>query len=214
MDAFVVYATTYPHLAVRVKELIVNLDQPFSLHAFRHCLSLTPSITDLYLHISTDVPADVLGGIDFKDLEFLKTNLPHQYLLPFLAIHVGTVELSLGPCGRAMEESCPLRLLDTRSYASIECPSECLLGVTHPSLVRLALQESHRHQSYAPPAFRSLPTPLLSLSCLTLDFLPDDYDILENVVRIAPRIQKLKLLEKPRVQVRTYVFISASLSLD
>ncbi len=154
----------------------------------------------------------ILHDIHLERLEFFKTNLPHRQLPPFLAAHQRLRELCLGSCHSAPGEMCPLRFLHIHTYASVECPSDCVLGVAHPALYRLAVQEQNDGPSVVPVVLRALRSPMVQLSRLTLDFSPDDYDILATLVAVAPKLQKLKLLEKFGVHVRSTSYARARLS--
>lgn len=179
---------------------------PQTLH---QCLSITPYLQDLILRLPRDSPEDILDDVYLPHLQLFKTNLPHQLLLQFLLNHPALTDLCLGVCGRVRAGgSCPLCVLDLSGLRVVECPLDCVPALAHPALYRLTGQIRPLPSSNAPVILRSIPVPLTSLSALTFDFYADDYDILQSIARAVPRLQKLKLLERPRIYVSLFSFSS------
>ncbi|KAI0755753.1 hypothetical protein C8Q74DRAFT_1441953 [Fomes fomentarius] len=186
-------------VALATTELVIALENPFSIELFRLCLSISSGVTDLILSLPSDVPDNLLVGLQLQHLQFLKANLPHGHLDLFLASHSTVTDLVLGPCAHVPAAgSCPLCALDLHHVTALECPIGCVSDNINPGLLRLTVETHGNSTPYIAPTLRSISPPLLHLFALTLDFYPDDYDILQNVALAAPRVQKLKLLEKPR----------------
>lgn len=199
---FVTLASDNMCLASSVRELTIEIDGPVGLNALRRCLSLTRHLTDLSLYFSEDVPVDLLQGLHFQSLEFFQTNLPHRHLPGFLYVHSHITELCLDSCQRGVAKTCPLQFLHARQYLSVECPPECVRQTAHPRLIRLGVHDVHQSLLSASTIFGPLRPPLVGLLYMTLDFPPDDFDLLQVVSGVAPQLRKLKLLEKPRPNVR------------
>ena len=182
--------------------LVITLDLPYPIDALRKALSAAVHIEDLILLLpSDDTPDNILVGLHFAHLELFKMNLPHRYIMPFISQQPSLKCLCLGPCGRDDGASCPLQTHNLDHVVTAKYPVSCIMGFVHPNLLRLTL-EGGCHLHNAPALLRSI-QPFPFLFALTLDFFPDDYDILESVVRVAPQLQKLKLVEKHRTYVRS-----------
>ncbi|KAI0744428.1 hypothetical protein C8Q76DRAFT_788965 [Earliella scabrosa] len=187
-------------VASSARDLTFHLDSPFSFNALRHCLLSCIHVVDLVLILPPDVLPNLLVGVRLHQLQLFKTNLPHRFLPAFLTSHDTITDLCLGGCdpARAADELCPLRFLNLSHIGTIECALECTAAVAHPALSRLAVEYMGDPCPDAPTVLRSLACPLATLFTLTLDFYPDDYDLVDQIVLAVPRLQNLKLLEKPR----------------
>ncbi|KAI0708442.1 hypothetical protein C8Q76DRAFT_799707 [Earliella scabrosa] len=189
-------------VASLVRELTIVLCTPFPVDALRFCLLSSINVVDLVLVLPTAGFDDVLANVHFGRLELFKTNLPHRFLAPFLVSHDTITDLCLDGCGRAPNEQCPLRHLDLGHVTTVECGNECVIATSHSALLRLTA-EHMGHASPSPSTFlRTLNAPLVALFEMKLDFFPDDYDLLDQIVIVAPRLQRLKLLERPRAYRR------------
>lgn len=188
-----------------VSELVIQLGGIIPLVRLRHCLLAVPNITDLTMTLLSPVPVNLLQGITFPSLDFFKTNLPHAMLVEFLAAHPTLTTLCLDACGRGDEAACPLTAIDLRHVLGIECPTACIRGTSHSDLVRLTMHTTASVPD-APTVLSSLapPASCASLLYLIIDVFADDYDILDRVAVVAPRLQSLKLVEKARMGVSTY----------
>ncbi|KAI0686205.1 hypothetical protein C8Q76DRAFT_699033 [Earliella scabrosa] len=185
-----------PDVAWYAKDVTIMLSVPFSLVALRACLLSSINVVDLVLFLPYDMFADILPGIHFPRLQLFKTNLPHRLLKTFLTSHNTITDLCLQGCGRAPGESCPLRLIDLSHVTAVECALECVSATTHPALMRLTAERMRDASPCPALVLRTLHAPLVALFALTLDFLPDDYDLLDRIVVASPRVQRLKLLER------------------
>ncbi|KAI0716869.1 hypothetical protein C8Q76DRAFT_795109 [Earliella scabrosa] len=183
-------------VALYARDLTVVLYYPFPIDTLRLCLLSSINVVDLVLFLPHDAFDDILTGIHFRRLQLLKTNLPHRFLKTFLTSHTTLTDICLGGCGRAPNESCPLNLIDLRHVTAVECALECVSATAHSALMRLTAE--HMGDTSPSPAIvlRTLRAPLLTLFELILDFLPDDYDLLDRIVVASPRVQRLKLLER------------------
>ncbi|KAI1788733.1 hypothetical protein LXA43DRAFT_894149 [Ganoderma leucocontextum] len=201
--AFIDAATIDPEAASVVTDMRITLHNQIPPQALRQCLAITPNLEDLILFLPRDSPEDILDDVHLPRLQLFKTNLPHGSILHFLSTHDTLSDLCLGACGRdERAASCPLSTLYLNGVRVVECPIGCVRAVAHPALDRLTGEIHPRSLSSGPTILRSIPVPLASLSALTLDFYADDYDILQSIVRVAPGLQKLKLLERPRAYRR------------
>ncbi|KAI0688943.1 hypothetical protein C8Q76DRAFT_635134, partial [Earliella scabrosa] len=188
-----------PEVATFARDLTIRLHSPFPPEALRFCMLSCMNVVDLILILPRNAFGDVLVDLQFHRLQLFKTNLPHRFLPEFLASHPTVTNLCLGSCNPAPvpDEPCPLRLVDLRHVETVECALECALATAHPALLRLTVEHLGDPCPRPPTVLRLLQSPLVTLFALTLDFFPDDYEMLDQIVRAAPRVQKLKLLEKP-----------------
>ncbi|KAI0735940.1 hypothetical protein C8Q76DRAFT_792425 [Earliella scabrosa] len=185
-------------VASLARDLTIVLCTPFPIDALRFCLLSSINVVDLILILPPFAFDEVLTNVHFSRLELLKTNLPHRFLAPFLVSHNTITDLCLDGCGRAPNEQCPLRHLDLGHVTTVECGNECVVAASHSALLRLTA-EHMGDASPSPTTFlRTVNPPLAALFELKLDFFPDDYDLLDQIVMVAPRLQRLKLLERPR----------------
>ncbi|KAI1782176.1 hypothetical protein LXA43DRAFT_906548 [Ganoderma leucocontextum] len=191
---FIDDAEVETRVATAVTDLTVKLGEPAPIAALRQCLSLVINVTDVVLLLPLHTPPHLLAGLHLPKLELFKTNLPHRDLLPFLGLLPNLSVLCLDSCHRhADERVCPLSGVNLSSVLTMECPAGCASGATRGELVRLTLDDRASIIGI-PQALRSFGAP--SLSYLSLDFFPDDYDVLQEIVSAVPRLRKLKLLEK------------------
>lgn len=214
LDTFVELATLNPTIGSRVQVLTVDIQHAVSFSAaqLRAALLLIPNVQDLLLFLPSPVPSGLLADIRFDTLEFFATNIPHASLVDFVSDHRALTSLILGPCGRRSKD-CPLAVVTTPDLMTLQCTTSCLDALPYPQVSRLTLN--------LPESGGCMPTILrgishrasaLALSSLTLDFSPDDYNILEAIMQATPHVRKLKLLEKKKLMVCVY-FIEALLDL-
>ncbi|KAI0712365.1 hypothetical protein C8Q76DRAFT_693969 [Earliella scabrosa] len=206
--AFAEVAKQEPKIASAVRELTIRI-QPAVLAdaqaraayvpAMRRALLLATHITDLTLLLPKTTPPAIFFQVLFRDLHTFKTNLPHRALADFLGRHTFLSGLIVGPCGA--DNGCPLNNIGFAHLITLECESTCIQSIAHNDVVHLAVA----HNRPSPPmsiTLRSLKTSMFDLYSLTLDFSPGDLDILHCVLHLAPRVQKLKLIEKPTTTSR------------
>ncbi len=201
----------YHYLNPRISHLTVVLNGPFSEVALRQCLLKSPQLEDLILMLPPDTAENILDGLAFEHLELLSTNLPHHRVSAFVASHATLTDLCLGTCSPPANGVCPLSMVNIDHVKTLECPLDCV-SAARPGLCRLTAEDAGNSRLSAPAALMSISTPLTHLFALTLDFYPDDYDILDKIVVAAPRVRRLKLLEKPRAYVRAVGPISRVIS--
>ncbi|RDX50949.1 hypothetical protein OH76DRAFT_1481996 [Lentinus brumalis] len=200
--AFVKVAEVNPGIADVVRELTIDV-RPYNLvvhearatycPTLRGILRLVPKVTDLTLLLPKATPPDVFFQVFFPDLRFFKTNVPHAKIRHFVGVHPSIAILVLGSCGQ--EERCALSASSLGLVRTVECNTRCIEAVAHTRLVHLAA-ENDSTAFCVPLAFRKLPYVMHDLYSLTLDFFPADTDILISIALVAPRVRKLKLLEK------------------
>ncbi len=202
--AFVRIAELDAKFGQAVRELSITVSpSEFSEHAARatYCptirsvLRLTPKVTDLTLLLPKSTPPDVFFLVRFRDLVFFKTNLPHHKVKPFVVMHDRTLAvLVLDHCGADVQ--CPLASdVDLGSLSELECDASCVRALASSNLAHLRVKNDSTARCL-PVIFRQLPTSLPELYSLTVDFYPADVDILRSIILVAPRVTKLKLLEK------------------
>ncbi|KAI1782527.1 hypothetical protein LXA43DRAFT_1068641 [Ganoderma leucocontextum] len=179
-----------------VDSLTIELQNELPVPIVRRILSLTANLTDLVLLLPPGAQENILSGLRFHGLDLFKTNLPHRLLVPFLANHTSLRIICLGSCGRGQLESCPLKACDLARIFVVESPCSCIPDLGHPQLTRLTLEGQGDPCFNSPAALKSLSNPLSSLLSLVIDFHPNDYDILDSIIRVAPNLLTLKLLEK------------------
>ncbi|TFK82787.1 hypothetical protein K466DRAFT_603392 [Polyporus arcularius HHB13444] len=200
--AFVKVAELNPHLADAVRQLTIVI-RPCTLVVYdarvtycptmRSILRLVPKVTDLTLSLPKGTPPDIFFQVYFPDLCFFKTDLPHDKIRQFVDNHSTLSILVLGPCGNAGQ--CALSDLDLERATTVECDARCVGAVARKGLVHLAAQNDTTAYSI-PLIFRKLSCVMPELYSLTVDFFPADTDILLSIALVAPRVRKLKLLEK------------------
>ncbi|PIL29463.1 hypothetical protein GSI_08405 [Ganoderma sinense ZZ0214-1] len=159
----------------------------------RTSLQLVPELTDLTLLLPLAPPPDLLLNLKFKALQFFKSNLPHTALTTFLARHHSVSDLVLGPCGPA--KPCPLYDVDLSHVTNLECEATCVRSLAHSDLFRLTIGKSTEGPRVG-VVFRTSPVCVSGLYSLTIDFFPDDIDVLDNLSLFAPFLRKLRLLEQ------------------
>ena len=187
-----------------VTDLFIELVEPIPLAVLRQCLSMVVNVVDLILLLPSDMPVHLLHGFFLPRLQLFKTNLPHRDLLTFVDCMPGLCVLCVGSCGRdARDRICPLTGADLSRVLTLECPAECLSGTVRKGLIRLTAEDRPSVVGI-PPALKSFQSQTLAYLCL--EFYPDDYDVLQAIVAVVPRLRKLKLLERHRAMVCSATF--------
>ncbi|KAI1795830.1 hypothetical protein LXA43DRAFT_1090464 [Ganoderma leucocontextum] len=188
----------------RIQDLIIRLSglpvfQDAHILPIYTSLQLVPHLTDLTLLLPATTPPDLLLDVNFGGLQFFKSNLPHAVLAAFLARHQSVSVLVLGPCGPTRR--CPLLEVDLAHVTDLECDAECVRSLAHSDLFRLTIGKSTGGPRIG-VVFRTSPMCASGLYSLTIDFFPDDVDVLDNLSLFAPFLRKLKLLEQRGASVR------------
>lgn len=187
----------------RIYDLTIHLSslpvlQEAHVPRIRASLLLVPGLTDLTLVLPTTTPPDLLLGVDFPALQFFKSNMPHAALAAFLARHRSVSVLVLGACGPVRR--CPLVEADLTHVTELECDAECVRALAHSDLFRLTISKSTDGPRIG-VIFRTTLVCASALYSLTIDFFPDDLDVLDKLSLFAPFLRKLKLLEQRGVSV-------------
>ncbi|RPD58134.1 hypothetical protein L226DRAFT_573248 [Lentinus tigrinus ALCF2SS1-7] len=190
-----------PAIAAAVTDLIVDMTtmEAAPLYMLHQSLSIVPNLVDLILLLPPGVPEDFLDGFSYHALRLFKTNIPHRCLSSFMESHPTLTTLCLDSCECA-EPVCPLCTRDFNAIVTLECPLGCLHKNPCHNLVRLTAGQ-RSSTCGIPAAFKAFPA-AASLVYLTVEFLPDDYDVLQGIVGATPMLRKLKLLEQHRVTRR------------
>lgn len=143
--------------------------------------------------------------LSFHASRVFSANLPHRTLVMFLPLHPTITGLALKTCGGCAR--CPLDHLNLPHVTDLQCPARCVEGLAHGHVATATVHLTCL-ASMAATAINALSTsPLYSL---TVEFFPNDYDILARITAAAPHLQKLKLIEKPQPQVCSCSVLSAS----
>ena len=188
-----------PTASLAITDLIFFLpsDIGYPARLVRDSIRLSPNTEFLCLRLPRSTPDNILDNIRLEKLTGLLTNLPHGHLTSLLSNHATVDTLVLE--GRGCTSSCPLRDLNLRHVTDLKCSSRCFSGIARGQ-VTSAIVSLSRQNSMPSVAIRSLSTS--PIHTLSIDFYPDDYDILSLIAAAAPNLRKLKLWEKPRVHVR------------
>lgn len=194
-----------PNVGRVVEDLTIKLppNAGYPAQAVRVALRLSPNLRSLVLELPSASPVTLLNGLEFTKLRIFFTNLPHRALVSFLNTHGALTALSLQACGRS--HACPLQGVELRRLSDLQCPSRCFVGIVHGSLVTATVNLS-RMNSMAALAIQTLSSSYLY--CLTVDYFTNDYDVLLRVANAAPNLRKLKLNEKPQIQVCSIALIA------
>ncbi|OJT15122.1 hypothetical protein TRAPUB_8319 [Trametes pubescens] len=200
---FMELATLNPAIGSIVQTLTIDFKHmvSFSVSQLRAALLIVPNVQELLLYLPSPVPFGLLTDIRFRTLDFIATNIPHASLVSFLSSHPTVTSLVLGPCGKS--KACPLAAVSTPNLVALECSVGCLSATSYSRLSRLTLDlpEAGVHM---PTIIRHM-TNVSSLSSLTVDFFPDDFDIVDAIADAIPQVRKLKLVEKKKPTVRVYL---------
>lgn len=116
----------------------------------------------------------------------------------FLSNHPTVTSLVLGSCGGA--SSCALRKIDLGHVKALECTSRCFNSVAKGQIVfaGVFLSDKTSKEKFTAVDMRSFS----HIYSLTLEFHSNDYDVLDRVVRSAPSLVRLELIEKIQPQAR------------
>ncbi len=135
LEAFVTLARFNPAIGLAVEDLNLSLpsDAGYPAQAVRDCLRFTPNLESLVLFLPPDSPITILNGLFFPSLCVFSTNLPHRTLRSFLDAHTSLTSLALRACGRGA--TCPLRGIELRRLANLQCPSRCFVGFIRGPLI-------------------------------------------------------------------------------
>lgn len=195
---FVLSASRDPAVGLVVEDLTISIppDLEYSLEAIQRCLQLVPNVESLVLELPLPPPLTIMRGLMLCKIELFSTNLPHACLSSFLAGHPSLHSVVLRHCGD--ESRCPLGRLRLPHITELQCPSRCLPGIAHDRVARATVNLTRLASNAALVVHSLSASPLYSLS---VDFFSNDYDTLSRIAAAAPRLQKLKLVEKPGVQV-------------
>ncbi|TBU36327.1 hypothetical protein BD309DRAFT_985020, partial [Dichomitus squalens] len=189
--------TAKPSRGAAIQDLRIVLHTPFSLEALHQCLILMPNITDLVVLLSEpDVPG-LLDAVRLPKIEFFRTNAYHHLLTDFLASHTTISILQLAQCGED-DDLCPLVVVDLQ----VQCiggPAKCVSHLAHDGVSRLMMASSDRARTPS-LLLRSIHPHLASLYTLTMDFYPDEHDVLSSIITVCKTVRKLKLIEQPSSQ--------------
>lgn len=203
LDNFVALVTLKPALGscVEVFNLDIRHAAAFSVPQLRAALLLLPNVQDLCLFLPSPVPPGLLADIRFRTLDYFATNIPHASLTTFLSGHSTLTSLILGSCGKS--KSCPLSAVKFPDLMTLQCTITCIDALPYSQVSRLTL-ELPEAGGCIPTVLRAMPTSssVLAFTSLTLDFLPDDFDILDAIIQAVPHVRKLKLIEKKKTTVR------------
>ncbi|RPD54158.1 hypothetical protein L227DRAFT_616375 [Lentinus tigrinus ALCF2SS1-6] len=158
-------------------------------------LRMTHEVTDLTLLLPWTTPTHIFFLVRFPNLSFFKTNLPHEKIKPFVSAHNDVLSvLVLDSC--QSDGDCPLAGIALDCLTQLECDVHCASSLMHNNVTHLQIA-NNSPQFSVPVLFRQLMAPFHDLYNLTLDFYPADIDILRAISLVAPRLRKLKLVEKP-----------------
>ncbi|KAH9938778.1 uncharacterized protein BXZ73DRAFT_44524, partial [Epithele typhae] len=166
----------------------------------QRCLSLTPNVEVLAIHLPRPTPPTILSGILLPKLAVFTTSLPHRCIASFLLYNLSITALSIQACGLSL--NCPLRRLDLRHITDIHGPARCVTHVADGQ-VRRATVNLTRLASSVSVAVQALATS--PLHCLVIDFFSHDYNILTKVATSVPNVKALRLIEKPGAQDRDHI---------
>lgn len=201
LAAFIELAERKRAVADAVQVLSVDLRQlpDFSVSQLRGVLRLVKNVQDLILYLPLQpLPVELLSDIKFGDLDFFASNIPHAALASFLEKHPTISSLILDTCSGT--EACPSDTHSLPAVISLQCPVSCIKAVPYRQAIRLVLQMTGPSRSMS-TILRGMTTSL-QLSVLIVDISPDDYDVLQEIARVFPRVRKLKLIEQKTVTVR------------
>lgn len=196
LELFVASAYRDATIGHAVEDLTISLTSDCPSDAVRQCLRLSKNVESLILNLPHSCATTLLDGIQLPRMQLLSTNLPHDSLVSFLARHRGLRSLVLRYCGKGWD--CPLRHISLAHIVELQCPSRCLPAIASDKVARATVNVT-RLASNAVLAIHALARS--PLYCLTIDFLANDYDMLQKVAAAAPKVKKLKLVEKPWPQV-------------
>ncbi len=187
-------------LAVEELEIGFANSVSFAGETLRRCLQLVPNVADVILDLPPRTPSNILQHVTFPHLQLFKTNLPHYTLLDFLEAHLSLKLLILGSCGSPGE--CAFASLSHVDHiVDLEGPSQCISHFMGTRLVRLTAHLSY--DWYSKFATRSLPLSI-HLVVLSMEILPDDFQVLNSISQTAPSLRKLKLMENGIPMVGPY----------
>ncbi|KAI1787147.1 hypothetical protein LXA43DRAFT_1098540 [Ganoderma leucocontextum] len=185
INAFAQCARANPDVGRALEHLTINLDT----------FTLVPNLTDLILILHPSTPRTILNNVTFSKLVLFKTDLLHNYLVSFFAVHTSVRLVDLGPCGKVGK--CALTSVNFSRLHNICCPVECFMAIIHLSFIRIRGDLTYESTSMS-SVLRSFAIPHFALYVLSLHFWPDDMDILTSIVAFAPMIRTLRLWEKRR----------------
>ncbi len=210
--AFVQVAQAYATVGDTLLELSIDIhSSTLQDHAarvvymstMRKALRAAPNLTDLALLLPKTTPQAIFFQVSFPVLQSFKTNLLHRTVQPFLAQHTTLMTLVVGPCGTT--GPCPLANVQLDHLTTLKCHAPCLHALAHGGLVFLKV-ENHSATCFMSKIVRTLPSPMPSLYSLSIDIFPDDTNVLSGILRAAPRVKKLRLLERQGNMVRHHPY--------
>ena len=165
--------------------------RPDMLRTLLHCF---PQITILRLHSTATTSYKLLARVRLPNLTAFESNLPHGRLIKFLKLHPLIDILTLtSPCRRGI---CPLkRAFPLTNITAMSGTIQCAVSVMHADMNELVAQAPERRDWIAiPAALRSFPQ--THIVRLTLDIRPEDLDMLQAILYVAPGVVYLRILEK------------------
>ena len=192
------------------------LDKPImQVATLRACLQRLRNLEDLQLSLHRLKHSRwwrLLRGICFDRLDLFYSNAPHDVISQFLWSHPRVAFLRIEECVKA-RRPCPLDGGQLPELCDVSAPVGCVTSLVKNNPVsRVAAQQG------APLIITALMSSLAStttnLTVLELDVNPSDFDVLGRIVRAAPALTALKLLETQTFESVSYFMLSYMLSFS
>jgi len=174
----------------------------------RACLERLQNLEDLQLslhHLKHSGWQRLLCSICFDRLDLFYGNAPHDVIAQFLWSHPRVAFLRIEECVKA-RRPCPLDGGQLPELCEVSAPVGCVTSLVKNNPVsRVTAQQG------APLIITALMSSLAStttnLTVLELDVNPSDFDVLGHIVRAAPALTALKLLETQTFESVSYGFL-------
>lgn len=198
--------------AISLQSLTVCLSAPPEMRALQNILRLSVNMESLNLILPSAFHTGFLATMGpLARLATLETNIPHAVLAGLLQRQPEIETLVIGVCDN--HSYCPLSAVGFPSLRHVTSPIACIPAFEGaPRLVTLSARYiDHRDAELsASKTLRFLTPHSDTITSITLEFNPTDYDVLRRIADIAPRLEGLKLVEKYTnigLNVRCYTLV-------
>ncbi|KII90926.1 hypothetical protein PLICRDRAFT_174279 [Plicaturopsis crispa FD-325 SS-3] len=174
----------------------------------RQVLERCVNLEVLSITVPSKLNTSFFGPITFPRLTTLETNISHTDVAQFIRQNPLLHTVTLGACDSEVPAICPLKQVPCGHLQTLSCPLACAPPFIGPMPLH-TLTARRYDQFYDLPTLagsvsfvlQSLPAGCWqTLTTLSLDLHPRDYDILFRVFLATPNIRNLKLTESQPVE--------------
>lgn len=210
LERFAVQASLSDSMREAIQDLTVVILHAVLARTTRKTLILVSQVLSISLFLPPSTPSSIFRGVQFDRLKSFSTSLPHDTIAAFISRTPTIRSLYIGCCGK--RNTCALASVDLRLIEHLGCPVACvtpLIGPTTSVVIADRCSGNPRCLHSIPDVSLSLAS---SLTVLDINFAADDLHFMHAIVRAAPALTALKLVEVHRLTVDSRLIFSTPLA--